>query len=586
MESSSILIVEDESIVALNMKRALSSLGYRVLGPASTGEKALSLVEIEGPDLVLLDIKLKGEMDGIQVAERIRSRHRIPVVFVTAYSDDATLARAKLTEPYGYLTKAFVGRELYSTIEMALYRHKVGLKLLESEDFLSTTLNSILDAVVSIDGSGATRLVNESARTLLRLGQEDAVGRPLGELMRLSDAEGKPLDPLDAALHGGVRQCTLRCFDGREIPVECSVARTVQASGPAPGFVVVLRDVSRQIQAEATRAQLAAIVESSEDCILSATLDGVILSWNSGAAKMFGFEESEVKGLRLDALTPEHIPSAMPGIFERLSRGEAIEHFETARRRKDGQIIEISVKASGIKDSTGKVAAVSIIARDITARKNLDKRLFEIRNSEQARIGRDLHDSLGQHLAGVLFRVKALELRLKALGIDCEREGIHELEKLIKAGVLMTRELAEGLMPAALRSLGLKEALRELAAGVGATYGVRTEFRSPTSVSPLAEVVADELYHVAEEALTNAVKHSGASTVETILQEEDGELILTIRDDGAGFERGESPGLGLKIMEYRARSINAQFSIRTAREGGCEVQCRLPIERAAERVKR
>ncbi|MEW6160655.1 MAG: response regulator [Verrucomicrobiota bacterium] len=125
MTHANILIVEDESIVAKDIEARLKHMGHVVVGQAPSGAMAIELAEKACPDLVLMDIMLKGEIDGIQSAEIIRNRLRLPVIFLTAFSDDATLARAKIAEPYGYILKPFEERELSITIEMALYKHRM-----------------------------------------------------------------------------------------------------------------------------------------------------------------------------------------------------------------------------------------------------------------------------------------------------------------------------------------------------------------------------------------------------------------------------------------------------------------------------
>ncbi|OPY16384.1 MAG: two-component response regulator [Methanomethylovorans sp. PtaU1.Bin073] len=125
MTDAKILVVEDENIVALEIKKRLQKLGYIVPGVASTGEDAIIKAEGILPDLVLMDIMLKGEIDGIRAAGEIRSRFNMPVIYLTAYSDEETLERAKLTEPYGYILKPFEEEDLRTTIEIALYRHQV-----------------------------------------------------------------------------------------------------------------------------------------------------------------------------------------------------------------------------------------------------------------------------------------------------------------------------------------------------------------------------------------------------------------------------------------------------------------------------
>ncbi len=137
MSSGRILVVEDEVIVAKDIANSLERLGYTVVGATASGEEALLLAEQHRPDLVLMDIKLQGQLSGIETAERLRTTFDIPAVFLTAYADDDTLRRARVTEPYGYILKPFELRELHSTIEIALYRHTAEKKLRESEERFS-----------------------------------------------------------------------------------------------------------------------------------------------------------------------------------------------------------------------------------------------------------------------------------------------------------------------------------------------------------------------------------------------------------------------------------------------------------------
>lgn len=136
MSKANILIVEDESIVAKDIELSLKKLGYKVVGIASTGEKALDLVEKHMPDLILMDIMLKGNMSGIDVADRVHKDQQLPVIYLTAYADQATLNKAKVTEPYGYILKPFKEVDLQTTIEMTLYRHGKIAQIKKERDFL------------------------------------------------------------------------------------------------------------------------------------------------------------------------------------------------------------------------------------------------------------------------------------------------------------------------------------------------------------------------------------------------------------------------------------------------------------------
>ena len=136
MSKNNILVIEDEAIVSKDIQQSLKKLGYNVVGSAAMGEKAIALAKEMNPDLVLMDIMLKGEMSGIEAAEQIREQLKIPVIYLTAYADENTLAKAKVTEPYGYIIKPFKEIDLHTSIEMALYKHAKERDVIKERDFL------------------------------------------------------------------------------------------------------------------------------------------------------------------------------------------------------------------------------------------------------------------------------------------------------------------------------------------------------------------------------------------------------------------------------------------------------------------
>ncbi len=145
LSKAGILIVEDSFIVAYHLQTTLESEGFRVLSTQDSGEGALEFIEKQRPDLVLMDIMLNGRMDGIETARIIKLRYNLPIIYITALTDKDTIQRAKITEPYGYLTKPFEDREIFTVIEMALYKHDIETRLRQSEE-KHFTARSISDA--------------------------------------------------------------------------------------------------------------------------------------------------------------------------------------------------------------------------------------------------------------------------------------------------------------------------------------------------------------------------------------------------------------------------------------------------------
>lgn len=189
METIRILIVEDEGLIARDIENMVQNAGHEVCGIAATGKEAIDKAEAAQPDLVLMDIVLRGDMDGVKAAEIIRERFNIPVIYLTAHTDENTLHRAKLTEPLGYTLKPVEQNELITVIEMALYKHQMESKLIEREGWLSTILQSIGEGVIATDAFGNITFMNHVAEKLTGWRQPEAIDKPLISVLHLVDED-------------------------------------------------------------------------------------------------------------------------------------------------------------------------------------------------------------------------------------------------------------------------------------------------------------------------------------------------------------------------------------------------------------
>jgi PAS domain S-box-containing protein len=272
LDTTRILVVEDEGILALDLKNRLQSMGYAVVGHASTGEGAIQQASQTCPDLVLMDIRLKGSMDGIEAAEQIHYKLGIPVVYLTAHSDEATLERAKVTEPFGYLLKPFQERELHTTIEMALYRHKMERRLKESERWLTATLTGIGDAVIATDEQGRIQFMNPVAEALTGWKQAEAQAKRFEQVFYAIHAETRNVIENPAArviregepivLGDGI---LLIARDGTEVPIDDSAAPIKDERGNSCGAVVVFRDIGERVRAEQALRQNACELQARNE---------------------------------------------------------------------------------------------------------------------------------------------------------------------------------------------------------------------------------------------------------------------------------------------------------------------------------
>ncbi|MBT3258964.1 MAG: response regulator [Deltaproteobacteria bacterium] len=257
MGKAQILVVEDDRIVAKDIQNSLRNLGFDVCASVPSGEEALEGAKEQKPDLVLMDIMLKGEMNGTETAGQIHSRFNIPVVYLTAYADEEILEKAKVAEPFGYIIKPFEERELNTAIEMALYKHKMERKLKESEEWLATTLNSIGDAVIATDTKSCVTFMNPVAESLTGWQQEEANGKPLQDVFNIINEETREgvENPVEKVLRKGMvvglaNHTLLIARDGTEIFIDNSGAPIRDEKEEITGVVLVFRDITERREAE------------------------------------------------------------------------------------------------------------------------------------------------------------------------------------------------------------------------------------------------------------------------------------------------------------------------------------------------
>lgn len=271
MSNKHILVVDDERIIARGIQTDLKDLGYETVDIAVSGKEAVEKVSESHPDLVLMDISLKGEMDGIEATRQIHERCDVPVVYLSAYADKAMLDRAKTTEPYGYLLKPYEEKELVTTIETALYKHRMEQKVKQAERWLTATLRSIDDAVLATDAEHKIRFMNPVAEALTGWDQETAVGMDIARVCRLVDKESRaPMDYFAGKSAVDCRPSLLLSRDGREIPVEGRASPIHDDHETFSGIVVVFRDIRprRELRAEQKQSEERITLQETRECPL------------------------------------------------------------------------------------------------------------------------------------------------------------------------------------------------------------------------------------------------------------------------------------------------------------------------------
>jgi PAS domain S-box-containing protein len=444
-----------------------------------------------------------------------------------------------------------------------------------AKDWLQTTIESIGDAVIATDEAGKVILLNAVAESLTGWTLEQALGLPLEQILILVNEETgqAPENPVARALReesvvGLASGTILISKDGRRIPIEDSAAPIRDASNRIAGVVLVFRDVTQRRAAEQKEryvaielAQLAAIIESSDDAIISKDLNGIVTSWNRGAERIFGYTKEEMIGRPISVLASPSRADEMPRILEQIARGEHIDHFETTRRTKDGRDIDISLTVSPIRDSKGVIVGASKISRNITERILAEKEqrrqaeLIERSNADLKYFAYAASHDLREPLRTIAVYTQILERHLHAT-IDAESSA--NLQAIMSAtgrmahlidGLLEYSKAGEsGRLPA--ESIDMESAL---AVALANLEGSIEENHAVITHDQLPSVPGSELHFVQlfQNVISNSIKYRGADSpsIHVSAQPQGKKWRFSVRDNGQGI----SPEYHAQIFELFKR---------------------------------
>jgi PAS domain S-box-containing protein len=376
-----------------------------------------------------------------------------------------------------------------------------------------------------------------------------------------------------------------------------------------------------------SRFLLAAIVNSSDDAIISKNLDGIITSWNPAAERMFGWTAEEAVGQPITIIIPSELHDQEVEILRRLRIGDRIEHLETVRRKKSGEQIEVSLTISPVRDATGRVFGASKIARDITVRKKVEAelkaanehleerveqrtielwdrnselmkqteiirelsgRLLQAQDEERRRIARELHDSVGQLLAAT--SMTASKVSRKRQELSSEVNGcVEEILCLVEQALTEIRTLSHLLHPPLLDEVGLESALRYFIGGFAQRSKIDVNFVISCDFDRLSQDHELALFRIVQECLTNIHRHSGSKTAKINLEQRDGCVQCEISDEGKGISHEQQSvlsssatvGVGLRGMRERVRQLGGMLQIHSNGKGTI-VTVALPVRRTSQ----
>lgn len=456
---SKILIVEDEAIVAMDLESQLGDLGYDICGCFDNARDAIACAHATQPDLVLMDIVIRGGMDGIEAAKHISLTLGIPVVFLTAYSDDTTVRRAAETAPYGYLTKPFQERELRAGIEVAIFKSKLERKLRNSERWFASTLRCVGDGVIATDENACISFMNPVAESILGWSIDEVKGRKMTEIVRLEnrhDHQPIPLPMHEAVGHDkviGIGFGTLLIArDGTRRPIDDSVAPIRDEHGRVLGAVMVFSDARERIAAEdrlrQSEEKFRNVFDFAPVGMALVSMEFRFLQVNAAICQLLGYSGKELLDMGIeDFSSPEEDEQERAMLLD-LTTGRSVSgQIERRYRTKSGNDIWVNVTASILRPNQQPVCYLYQV-HDISARKTAESRLARMANydsltglANRAMLNEEIERMIatarryGHQLAVIFLDLDYFKEVNDSLGHEAGDELLKEISARLRASV-------------------------------------------------------------------------------------------------------------------------------------------------------
>jgi len=618
MSQARILLVDDDARVRRVISTMLSRhSGWEICGEAGDGQQSVELARATNPDVVLMDVSMPG-MNGLDATRILRrERPRVDVILVSQNDPKIISHQAAEVGARAFCSKSDLARNLVPIIERTLEdRHSkhtdMAFQVFErgpnaqASNLLAAIVDSSDDIIISKNLDGIITSWNNTARRVFGYSPKEAIGAHITLIIpkdRLPEEDtiisrvrrGERIEHFDT-----VRQRK----DGTLIDISLTISPVRDSSGRIVGASKVAREITDRKRAERSTALLAAIVDSSDDAIVSKTLDGIITSWNKSAERIFGYLPEEAVGKHITLIIPRDRWNEESRIIARICRGDRVDHFQTLRRRKDGSLVDVSLTISPVKDSAGNIIGASKVARDISAQvraaealrcreeefrrlsqsldhqvrsrtrelQELSWQLMRLRDEERRHVARELHDCAGQSLAVLAIEVDQLLQRASTSpGLAADIEQIRETVRQLHSDIRTTSYL---LHPPLLDESGLQAAISWYAGGITERTALHIDVEISDDLGRLPRDLELVLFRFIQEALTNIHRHASATKASIIMSRSQAHVTAEVRDNGSGMSAERlrqvssgGSGLGIRGMRERIRQFQGSMEIHSDSTG-------------------
>ncbi len=406
-EAPKILIVEDERLVAEDIRLSLETMGYEINGTVSTGEEAIAHIKDNQPDLILMDIVLQGKINGIRTAEQVRAQHDIPIVYLTAYADSDTIEQAKKTEPYGYILKPFEDQEVHSTIEMVLYRHKMEKQLKQNENWLSSLLKSFRDAVIAVDDNEVITFVNQATQNLIDFKTEEVLNKAFNDVFTFYHEldENIPVNPLkhireDHDFNSNPSHQLILAANTKKINIEYRGSIIYDNRGMSVGIVLVIHDITKRRKAEFALQRViheeSVLLNAVSALIYLVDLNYQFVRVNQAFIETFHKPSEQIVGSSIAEFFSESVAKKYQHEHDQVVHsGKSLRDIEEHIQTSEG-LVWFSTDKIPFCDSEGNIIGVIALSKDITERKNAQEAL--LRRNEQLQTLNEVAATVGRTL--------------------------------------------------------------------------------------------------------------------------------------------------------------------------------------------